>query len=105
MMLRTSDHLAVCVRACVRFGASLLSRDTSCIGFGQGARRMFTSLYERMSDVSDLSCQVIEVSEEAKMVFVVWKCPASGIEEATSTLIFDSNHKVIRKNMTIRTTV
>jgi len=43
------------------------------------------------------------VEEESKMVFIVWKCPASGILDGTDTFTFDGENKIRRQNVVFRT--
>ncbi|CAN0001082.1 unnamed protein product, partial [Sphacelaria rigidula] len=59
-------------------------------------RSLFTGLFKVLSDTSDLAAPVIDVSEDSKMVFLVWKCPASGFPTATDTFVFSDNLKIYR---------
>lgn len=69
----------------------------------QGARSLFTGLFKALSDLSDLAAPVAEVSEESKMVFLVWRCPASGFMDATDTFVFGDNKKIYRQTVAFRT--
>ena len=76
----------------------------SClISLPQGARSLFTGLFEALSDMSDLSSPVVDVCEESKMVFLVWRCPASGFADATDTFVYSDNKKIYRQNVAFRT--
>lgn len=73
------------------------------IPYTQGARSLFTGLFEALSDMSDLSAPVADVSEDSKMVFLIWRCPASGFLDATDTFVFSDNKKIYRQNVAFRT--
>ena len=53
--------------------------------------------------MSDLSSPVVDVCEESKMVFLVWRCPASGFADATDTFVYSDNKKIYRQNVAFRT--
>lgn len=55
------------------------------------------------SDTSDMTAPVIDVEEESKMVFLIWKCPASGFIDATDTFTFDGENMIRRQNVVFRT--
>eukprot|EP00904_Undaria_pinnatifida_P007658 jgi/Undpi1/4021/HiC_scaffold_16.g07388.m1 len=69
----------------------------------EGARTLFTGLFQTLSDMSDLSAPLVDVSEEKKMVFIVWRCLASGIVDAVDTFLFGDNKKILRHNVAFRT--
>eukprot|EP00904_Undaria_pinnatifida_P007659 jgi/Undpi1/4022/HiC_scaffold_16.g07389.m1 len=69
----------------------------------EGARTLFTGLFESLSDMSDLSAPVADVCEESKMVFLIWRCPASGYLDATDTFVFGDDKKIYRQNVAFRT--
>lgn len=69
----------------------------------QGARTMFTELFSTMTDLSDLGLPDIELSEEDKMIWIIWRCPASGIVDATDTFIFGDEKKIHRQNVVLKT--
>lgn len=71
--------------------------------YAQGARTLFTGLFESLSDMSDLSAPVADVCEESKMVFLIWRCPASGYLDATDTFVFGDDKKIYRQNVAFRT--
>jgi len=68
-----------------------------------GIRTMFVGLFADLSDLSTLAAPVIQVEENAKQVFLVWKCPGVGYETATDTFIFtnDKKFKIARQNIVI----
>lgn len=63
---------------------------------------MFTTLFQVMTDTSDLAAPLLDVSEDKKMVFIVWRCLASNIVDATDTFVFGDNKKVARQHVVIR---
>lgn len=66
----------------------------------QGARTLFTGLFEALSDLSDLAAPMIDVDEVSKLVFLIWRCPASGFLEATDTFLIDGKtNKIFRQNV------
>lgn len=69
----------------------------------QGARTLFTGLFQTLSDMSDLAAPLVDVSEDKKMVFIVWRCPASGMGDAADTFLFGDNNKILRQNVAFRT--
>ncbi|CAM9266921.1 unnamed protein product [Ectocarpus sp. 6 AP-2014] len=70
----------------------------------EGARTLFEGLFEALSDQSDLAAPVIDVSEESNMVFLVWRCPASGFLDATDTFTHnDKTKKISRQNVAYKT--
>lgn len=52
--------------------------------------------------MSGLSAQLLEVSEDSKMVFIVWRCPSSGMVDAADTFLFGANNKIARQNVVFR---
>ncbi|CAM9961750.1 unnamed protein product [Laminaria digitata] len=69
----------------------------------EGARSLFTGLFEALSDLNDLSVPVADVSEDSKMVFLIWRCPASGFVDATDTFVYSDNNKIYRQNVAFKT--
>lgn len=69
----------------------------------QGARSLFSGLFPALHDLSDLDAPVADVSEESKMVFLIWRCPASGFVDATDTFVFGDNNKIYRQNVAYKT--
>ena len=71
-----------------------------------GVRDCFTSLFARLSDLSDLAAPVSEVNEAANgqpgSVFLIWRCPASGYAAATDTFTFDNQGKIIMQNVVVQ---
>lgn len=61
----------------------------------QGARTLFTGLFHTLSDQSDFAATLVDVSEESKLIFFVWRCPASGIPDATDTFVLNPKTKKI----------
>ena len=53
--------------------------------------------------MSDLTAPVIDVDGDNEMVFLVWRCPASGIMDGTDTFLFDDESKIRRQNVVYRT--
>lgn len=68
-----------------------------------GIRTMFVGLFADLSDLSTLAATVVQVEENAKQVFLVWKCPGVGYEAATDTFIFtnDKKFKIARQNIVV----
>jgi len=64
-------------------------------------REMFTSLFADLKDLATLTAPVITVEEEAKQVFLVWKCPGCGYDTASDTFIFGNDFKVKRQNIVV----
>lgn len=64
---------------------------------------MFTGLFATMKDTSDLGLAACDVSEEAKTVFIIWRCPASGYLDATDTFMFTDSNKIRVQNVVVRT--
>lgn len=52
--------------------------------------------------MSDLSAPLLDVSEDTKMVFIVWRCLASGMVDANDTFLFGANNKIVRQNVAFR---
>ena len=55
-----------------------------------------------ITDDSDIEFPLSEVSEKNKMVFVVWRNVASGILDATTTMVFNDKFKVSSQYLVIR---
>jgi len=66
-----------------------------------GIRQMFTNLFADLKDLATLNAPVIDVEEDAKQVFLVWKCPGCGYKHATDTFIFGPDFKIKRQNIVI----
>lgn len=66
-----------------------------------GIRKMFVGLFADLKDLSTLSAPVVDVEEDAKQVFLVWKCPGCGYDTATDTFLFGSNLKILRQNIVV----
>merc|ERR1712154_760607 len=65
-------------------------------------RTMFTNLFSDLSDLATLSAPVINVDENEKQVFLVWKCPGCGYDTATDTFIFaGKDNKITRQNIVV----
>lgn len=98
-MSNISPHLLyVCPSAILNF--SRFNAHT----YKQGARTLFEGLFENLSDLSDLAAPMVDVSEESKTVFLVWRCPASGFLDATDTFVInDETKKIYRQNVAYRT--
>jgi hypothetical protein len=62
-------------------------------------RKFFKSLFVQLYECPDFAAPVVEVEDEAKQVFLVWKCPSSGIQLATDTFSFTGNFKIIVQNI------
>ncbi|CAM9738547.1 unnamed protein product [Hapterophycus canaliculatus] len=57
-----------------------------------------------MVDRSDLAAPMIEVSEDNKMIFLIWRNPASGFLDATDTFLLDGDtKKIYRQNVAFKT--
>jgi len=69
----------------------------------QGARSLFEGLFEALSDQSDLAAPMVQVDEDSKNVFLIWRCPASGFLDATDTFLIDGNtNKIHRQNVAFK---
>lgn len=60
------------------------------------------NFFESLTNLTDLNAPFLEVSEESKMVFLVWRNPASGYLDATDTVLFDMDYKIDRQNIVFR---
>merc|ERR1719401_2785058 len=69
-----------------------------------GVREMFTSLFADLKDLSTLSAPVIDVDENEKQVFLVWKCPGCGYDTATDSFVFGNGNKIVRQNIVVTQT-
>lgn len=69
----------------------------------EGARSVMMILFEMLTDLSDLSAPVVDVFEDSKMVFLIWRNPASGILDSTDTFVFSDDNKIYRQNVVFRT--
>lgn len=59
----------------------------------------FQNLFRRLTDRSDLDVPIVDIDEEAKTVFLIWHCKASGFLSASDTFIFDDDLKISRQNV------
>jgi len=64
-------------------------------------RQMFTNLFADLKNLDTLSAPVIDVEEDAKQVFLIWKCPGCGYKTATDTFIFGPDFKIKRQNIVV----
>lgn len=66
-----------------------------------GVKDLFTGLFKILSDTSGLKAPVAQVEqwEGGGMVFLVWKCPTSGLPLVTDSFIFDKDFKILRQNI------
>merc|ERR1712154_565403 len=64
-------------------------------------RTMSTNLFADLSDLATLSAPVVNVDENEKQVFLVWKCPGCGYDTATDTFIFGKHNKISRQNIVV----
>jgi len=64
-------------------------------------RQMFANLFADLKDLATLDAPVVEVEEDAKQVFLVWKCPGCGYKHATDTFIFGPDFKIKRQNIVV----
>jgi ketosteroid isomerase-like protein len=67
-------------------------------------RRMFQGLFADLRDLASLAAPVVDIDEEGRQVFLVWKCPAMGYRTATDTFIFDGDFKIARQNIVVKKT-
>ena len=65
-------------------------------------RAFFEYFFESLSDLSDLEAPFFDLSEESKMVFLVWRNTRSGYLDATDTVIFSMDYKIDRQNVVFR---
>merc|ERR1712014_558199 len=56
--------------------------------------QMFQQFFGEFVDLSTFSAPVVDIDEDAGQVFIVWKCPSSGILAANETLIYSSSFKI-----------
>merc|ERR1712224_301354 len=67
-----------------------------------GAKECFTSLFAALPDLSGLAAPEIHVEEgNPKSVFLIWRCPSSGYNQATDTFLFDKDGKIAKQNVVI----
>ena len=52
--------------------------------------------------MSGLTAPMLDVSEDKKMVFIVWRCPSSGLVDATDTFVFGGTNKIVRQHVVFR---
>merc|ERR1719188_1266950 len=64
-------------------------------------RQMFTNLFADLKDLATLDAPVVDVEEDAKQVFLIWKCPGCGYKTATDTFIFGPDFKIQRQNIVV----
>lgn len=111
--LRTAQHMVMIMGtpspACALF---LVCLSAFCLNVfrillptrAQGARKLFVGLFKNLSDLSDLAAPLIDVREESKTVFLVWRCPASGFLDATDTFLMNGEtNKIYRQNVVLKT--
>merc|ERR1711939_429293 len=55
--------------------------NTTCKGTAE-IREFFVGLFALLSDLSTLDAPVVEPSEDPKEVYLIWKCPGSGVASA-----------------------
>jgi len=67
----------------------------------KGIREMFVGLFADLKDLATLQAPVVEVEEDAKQVFLIWKCPGCGYDTATDTFIFGNDFKIRRQNIVV----
>lgn len=65
-------------------------------------RDLFTGLFADLSDLSGLEAPCVQVFEKPSNVFLIWKCPSSGIVSATDTFLFDENAKIKYQNVVVK---
>ncbi|CAM9961291.1 unnamed protein product [Choristocarpus tenellus] len=80
----------------------------------EGARTLFEGLFKALPDLSDLGAPLIELEEcvpgmplvdpqeTTKTVFLIWRCPASGILDAVDNFIFNDDLKIHRQTVAFR---
>ena len=63
-----------------------------------GAKEYFTNLFAALPDLSGLAAPEIHVEEgNPKSVFLIWRCPSSGVAHCTDTFLFDDAGKIARQ--------
>ena len=63
-----------------------------------GAKECFTGLFAALPDLSGLAAPEIHVEEgNPKSVFLIWRCPSSGVAHCTDTFLFDDAGKIVRQ--------
>lgn len=63
-----------------------------------GAKECFTNLFAALPDLSGLAAPEIHVEEgNPKSVFLIWRCPSSGVAHCTDTFLFDDAGKIVRQ--------
>jgi len=62
-------------------------------------RKFFEGLFGLLTDLSTLDAPVVEVTENPKQVYLIWKCPGSQVQSATDTFLFTDDFKIIRQNI------
>merc|ERR1719464_2116720 len=67
----------------------------------QQVREFFTGCFQDLPDMTTLEAPVKIVEEDYKQVFLVWKCPSSGVVLASDTFIFGPDNKIKRQNITL----
>merc|ERR1719277_1512089 len=67
----------------------------------QQVRQFFTQVFQDLADMTTLEAPVNVVEEDYKQVFLVWKCPGSGVALASDTFIFGPDNKIKRQNITL----
>lgn len=67
-------------------------------------RSCFAGLFKDLSDLKTLEAPVVDVDEEGRQVFLVWKCPGCNYETATDTFIYKQYRgamKISRQNIVV----
>eukprot|EP00904_Undaria_pinnatifida_P007657 jgi/Undpi1/4020/HiC_scaffold_16.g07387.m1 len=68
----------------------------------ESVRTINTDFFQVLSDMSGLTAPMLDVSEDKKMVFIVWRCPSSGLVDATDTFVFGGTNKIVRQHVVFR---
>ena len=90
------DYTEESVLKCFEHSAGEL---TTATGLAE-IRDFFAGLFGLLTDLSTLAAPVVEVTEAPdKQVYLVWKCPGSGVLEATDTFIFGDDNRILRQNI------
>jgi len=68
-----------------------------------GMTNLFTGLFQKLSDLSGLDAPVVKVEQwpGGGQVFLVWRCPTSGMPLVTDTFVFDQGFKILRQNIVV----
>eukprot|EP00750_Incisomonas_marina_P006834 INCI14725.5.p1 GENE.INCI14725.5~~INCI14725.5.p1 ORF type:complete len:560 (-),score=100.95 INCI14725.5:1691-3370(-) len=69
-----------------------------------GVTQCFTGLFAKLSDLSTLGAPVVHVREGPfGAVFLVWKCPSSGVSKGTDTFVFDGEGLISYQHVVVET--